>query len=79
MAYDTRNGVAGQTPPFYSGSSTNPQPRNPGPDRVTCDPRSAPPPSPAVAPLSARPRVNSFQFPVSVPSGSPSRGTKPLT
>ena len=27
MAYDTRNGGAGATPPFYSGSSLNPQRR----------------------------------------------------
>jgi hypothetical protein len=46
VAYGTRNGGAGVTPPFYSGSSNNPSPRNPSPDRVTVHPRAAPAPSP---------------------------------
>jgi hypothetical protein len=79
VAYDTRDGGKGATPPLYSGSSVNPQPRNPGPDRVTCDPRAATGPPPAVSPLPPRPTVNSFQFPVSVPPGSPHAVTKPLT
>ena len=66
MAYDTRDGGVGRTPAFYSGSSVNPQPRNPRADKVTCDPRSPPPPSP-VQPLSQP-----------LPSASPSRGLKPL-
>jgi hypothetical protein len=78
MAYDTRNGGVGATPPFYSGSSVNPQPRNPRCDPVTVDPRSAPTPPP-VASLATRPRINTDMFPVSVPPGSPDRGFKPLT
>jgi hypothetical protein len=78
MAYDTRDGGAGRTPPFYSGSSNNPQPRNPRCDPVTVNPAAPPTPQP-VAQAPARPRINTDMFPFAVPPGSPSRGTKPLT
>ena len=70
-----RNGGYPASSPFAGG---NPRPSNPGPDRVTCDPRAPTGPSPAVAPLAPRPRVNSDQFPAFIPGASPSRGTKPL-
>jgi hypothetical protein len=63
---DTRNGGAGATPPLYSGSSNNPQPRNPRCDPVTVDPRAAPTQAPP------------GRAPVGMPIGGPDRGLKPL-
>jgi hypothetical protein len=76
LAYDTRNEGVGATPPFYSGSSVNPAPRNPRCDPVTVAPGAAPTPPPA-APL--RPTVRgTSQMPIP-PGGGPNRGPKQLT
>lgn len=82
MAYDTRNGGLGApSPPVSYPRGGNPQPRNPGPDRVTCDPRSPPSPGQGTdARVAGRPRINPDQFPASIPPGAgPNRGLKPLT
>jgi hypothetical protein len=77
MAYDTRNGGVGATPPFGSGNVT---PRNPRADPVTVDPRARPSPQ-RVAPLT-QPRPTSVGDgppPISIPTGAPDRAIKPLT
>jgi hypothetical protein len=79
MAYDTRDGGAGATPPFYSGSSLNPAPSNPRCDPVTVAPGAPPTPQP-VAQVPPGPRINTDMFPASIPpGGGPNRGLKPLT
>jgi hypothetical protein len=73
VAYDTRNGGHGAPTPATDfpaarvAPAVNPQPRNPSLDRVTVDPRMAPPPSPAEA-LPTRPTVNSDMYPLAPPA-----------
>ena len=73
MAYDTRNGGHPASPPVYSGSSSNPAPRNPHCDPVTVAPGAPPTPQPVAQFSPAGP-------PAPPPGGGLNRsGVKPLT